>query len=167
MIESIWYPHMIWRLSPWHIFTILKSRLIPIFVFWMVASSAVTGQRLLGGIVDSVSADVAIAVDVFCCLSLQVAYLVYLGPNDTLTQDLIWLIPSLVWFLVLSPGIVVWSIITILDGSWGTQPRALAPKASSACGRFDFRNASSEVLFLLAWLGLFLVAVIRDYNHII
>lgn len=165
MIETIWYPRMVRRLSPWHIFTILKSRLIPILIFCMVLSSAVTGRRLLGGILDRVVADMVITVDLFCCLSLQVAYLVFLGPNDTLVQDLIWLVPALVWFLVLSPGIVVWSLITVLDGSWGTQPRAVARKASHGCSRSDFRHASNEVLFVLAWLMVFFVAVLRDYYH--
>ncbi|KAK2599897.1 hypothetical protein N8I77_011614 [Diaporthe amygdali] len=165
MIESIWYPRMVWRLSPWHIFTILKSRLIPILIFCMVLSSAMTGRRLLAGIMDRVVADMVITVDVFCCLSLQVAYLVFLGPNETLIQDLIWLLPALVWFLVLSPGIVVWSLITVFDGSWGTQPRALARKASDGCGRSDFRHTSTEVLFVLSWLCLCLVAVLRDYSH--
>lgn len=131
----------------------------------MVASSAVTGRRLLGGILDRVVADMVITVDLFCCLSLQVAYLVFLGPNDTLVQDLIWLVPALVWFLVLSPGIVVWSLITVLDGSWGTQPRAVARKASHTCSRSDFRHASNEVMFVLAWLVVFFVAVLRDYYH--
>lgn len=165
MIETIWYPRMVWRLSPWHIFTILKSRLIPILIFCMVVSSAVTGRRLLGGILDRVVADMVITVDLFCCLSLQVAYLVFLGPNDTLVQDLIWLIPALVWFLVLSPGIVVWSLITVLDGSWGTQPRAVARKPSTGCSRSDFRHASNEVIFVLCWLGVFFIAGLRDYYH--
>lgn len=163
MIETIWYPRMVWRLSPWHIFTILKSRLIPILIFCMVVSSALTGRRLLGGILDRVITDMAITVDLFCCLSLQVAYLVFLGPNDTLVQDLIWLVPALVWFLVLSPGIVVWSLITVLDGSWGTQPRALARKTSSDCSTSSFRHASNEVIFVLSWLMVFLIAVVRDY----
>ncbi|KAK7696934.1 hypothetical protein SLS64_014063 [Diaporthe eres] len=165
MIETMWYPRMVSRLSPWHIFTILKSRLIPIVIFCMVVSSAATGRRLLGGMLDRVVADVVITVDLFCCLSLQVAYLVFLGPNDTLVQDLIWLVPALVWFLVLSPGIVVWSLITVLDGSWGTQPRAVSRKASDGCTRSNIRHASNEVIFVLAWLGVFLIAGLRDYYH--
>lgn len=165
MIETIWYPRMIWRLSPWHIFTILKSRLIPILVFYMVVSSAVTGRRYLGNILDCMVADMVITADLFCCISLQVAYLVFLEPNDTLVQDLIWLVPALVWFFVLSPGIVVWSLITVLDGSWGTQPRAVSRKASGGCTRSNVRQVSNEVLFVLSWLAVFSVAVLRDYYH--
>ncbi|POS75345.1 hypothetical protein DHEL01_v206257 [Diaporthe helianthi] len=165
MVESIWYPRMVWRLSPWHIFTILKSRLIPILTFCMVVSSAVTGQRFLGGILDRALADMVITVDVFCCFSLQVIYLVFLGPNDTLVQDIVWLVPALVWFLVLSPGIVVWSLITVLDGSWGTQPRAVSKKAAAGCTRSNFRQVSNEVLFVLSWLAVFFAVMFRDYYH--
>ncbi|KAG8163056.1 hypothetical protein KVR01_007534 [Diaporthe batatas] len=163
MIETIWYPGMVGRLSPWHIFTILKSRLIPILIFCMAVSSALTGRSLVGGILDRAVADMVLSVDVFCCLSLQVAYLVFLGPNDTLVQDLIWLVPALVWFLVLSPGIIVWSLITVLDGSWGTQPRAVSKEASGGSNKSNLRKISNEVLFVLSWLVVFLVAVLRNY----
>jgi hyaluronan synthase len=165
MVETIWYPRMIYRLSPWHIFTILKSRLIPVIIFFTVVSAAVTGRRLLGGILDNILTDVVISADLFCCVALQVAYLVFLGPNDTLVQDVVWLVPALVWFLVLSPGIVMWSLITVLDGSWGTQPRAVARKVIDPCSRTSILHASNEVLFVLAWLVLCLVTLLRDYYH--
>ncbi|KAJ3539765.1 hypothetical protein NM208_g5355 [Fusarium decemcellulare] len=122
MIETLYYPWMVGQLSSWHVYNIIKARLIPLATFWFVIKCAL-------GCDAPVESGNAWLTDVFYTLALQVIFTIQLGPDITEASDIVWLVPSIVWFFVMSPGIVVWSLLTILDDSWGNLPRAISWKS--------------------------------------
>lgn len=164
MIETLWYPWMINQLSPWHIYSILKARMVPLLTFWYITSYALG----FGGIIPKSS--LMLLVDLFCATALQVIYLVHLGADQATPSDIIWLLPSLIWYFVMSPGIVVWSLVTIFDDSWGNAPRAMDLGDGAKLGtngawtgsRIFMRLLSMKhVAFQVLWLGIVLIAISR------
>ncbi|KAK0116523.1 hypothetical protein ONS95_013537 [Cadophora gregata] len=119
MIETLWYPWMINQLSPWHVYSILKARIVPLLTFWYITSFALG----FGGVIPKFNS--MILLDTFCSIALQVIYLVQVSQDQATLSDVMWLVPSLVWYFLMSPGIVVWSLLTLLDDSWGNDPRAM------------------------------------------
>lgn len=119
MIETLWYPWMINRLFPWHVYSILKARLVPLITFWRITSYA------LGLRSDRLIISNMFVIDMFCSTAIQVTYLVHMSLDQATPSDIVWLLPSLLWFFLMSPGIVVWSLLTIWDDSWGNVPRAI------------------------------------------
>lgn len=162
MVETLWYPRLLSRLNPWHLYDIFKGRLAPVVVFWMVLSIAVTGRSPSGIGEYFVSAT---SLDGLCAHSLQVTYVVFLGPDKTSGHDLLWLIPSLLWYYATMPGIVVWAMLTMLDGSWGTLMRGSSPIESGPEKGIVayFTKMSGGVVFVKVWLCVVLVAAIRMF----
>ncbi|KAH7393660.1 nucleotide-diphospho-sugar transferase [Cadophora sp. MPI-SDFR-AT-0126] len=164
MIETLWYPWMINQLSPWHIYSILKARTVPLLTFWYITSYALG----FGGVTPKLS--LVLLIDVFCSTALQVVYLVHVSQDRATPSDVIWLVPSLIWYFLMSPGIVVWSLVTMLDDSWGNVPRAmnLGDRQKS-----ETRNAwigsriitrglnMKHVVFQVLWMAIVLMAIIR------
>ena len=164
MIETLWYPCMINQLSPWHIYSILKARLVPILTFWYITSYALG----FGSIVPKSS--LMVLVDLFCATALQVIYLVHVSADEALPSDIIWLVPSLIWYFVMSPGIIVWSLVTILDDSWGNAPRAMDLRDGAKLGTngawtgsrvFKQLLSNKHVAIQVLWLGIVLIAISR------
>ncbi|KAH7321995.1 nucleotide-diphospho-sugar transferase [Rhexocercosporidium sp. MPI-PUGE-AT-0058] len=166
MIETLWYPWMINRLSPWHIYNIMKSRMVPLITFWSMTSYALgfgTGVTELRNIV---------LVDIFCATSLQVTYLIHMSPDQPTPSDIIWLLPSIFFFFFMSPGIVVWSVLTIWDDSWGNVPRAIrwcnweekTPRSGLfALDGFQRVLRMRHVGFQILWMGILLIAAVRAF----
>lgn len=153
MIETLWYPAMIDRISPWLIYNILKSRVMPIAAFWIITSYALG----FGGVMrfNTIS-----AMDILCMLAIRIAYLTSISADKPTASDILWLVPSQAWFILMMPGIVIWSLITLLDTSWGTNPRGLqGSKEKGSWPKID--SALKGVIFLYAWLGVVSVAVVR------
>lgn len=162
LVETLWYPRMISRIPPWHLYDMVKGRIVPVATFWTMLGLAVTGQSP-HAIRDFFAS--AVFLDVFCCYSLQATYVVFLGPDETSGHDLLWLIPSLIWHCLTMPPIVVWAMLTMFDHSWGTLMRASRPIES---GRKQgiasyFSNMSGGVVFVRLWLLVVFVAAFRNF----
>lgn len=161
MIETLWYPWMINQLSPWHIYSILKARMLPILTFWYITSYALG----FGGVILKFS--LMLLVDLFCATALQVIYLVHLSEDQATPSDVIWLVPSVIWYFVMSPGIVVWSLVTILDDSWGNAPRDVSlgggegPQACIGSRIVTRLFRMKHVAFQVLWIGIVLTAIVR------
>ncbi|PVH76865.1 glycosyltransferase family 2 protein [Cadophora sp. DSE1049] len=164
MIETLWYPWMINQLSPWHIYSILKARAVPLLTFWYITSYALG----FGHVIPKLNS--MILIDLFCATSLQVIYLVHVSQGHAAPSDALWLMPSLIWYFVMSPCIVVWSLVTILDDSWGNLPRTMnfgdgekseTSKAWTGSKAITGVVKMKHVAFQVLWLAIVLMAIVR------
>ena len=163
MIETAYYLWLLERLSPWHIYNIMKSRIVPILIFATTTWYAMTGNSLssstfgmdirttmstLLGVEHSSSSTTAImtdtttkataaiplSIDLFTALALQLLFVIHFGPESEsgydldcdIRTDIIFIVPSIIWFFIMQPGIFVWSLLTIRDCSWGNLPRSIS-----------------------------------------
>ncbi|KAJ5041334.1 uncharacterized protein L3040_005879 [Drepanopeziza brunnea f. sp. 'multigermtubi'] len=155
MIETLWYPWMVNRLYPWHIYNILKARSMPLLVFMSITSCAL-------GLETPTPITVAVLADVFCMYALQVVYLVHVSADFATRSDIIWLVPSIAWFFLMMPAIVVWSLVTIQDDSWGNIPRgSLGTKGGKEMIQPRAMTGIKHIGFMIVWIGVILVAVGR------
>ncbi|KAH6699051.1 nucleotide-diphospho-sugar transferase [Leptodontidium sp. 2 PMI_412] len=164
MIETLWYPWMFNRLYPWHIYSIIKARVAPLVTFWSLTHYALGSQNGMPAFRS------IFLVDIFCATALQVTYLVHMSPDQPTHLDILWLLPSLFWFTFMSPGIVIWSLLTIWDDSWGNVPRAISRgnveqhKAINSLFSSDVFQRLSKmraVGFQILWMGIVLIAGFR------
>lgn len=121
MIETTAYPLMLYRMFPWVIYNLVKTRFLPLVTFWVVTQIAVTGQAP-----EWLGLGSHLLQDCVVNVALQIGYLLIYKPNGVGARraDLLWVLPSLLWVFLWFPPIVVWSSTTVFDGLWGTTMRA-------------------------------------------
>ncbi|PBP23820.1 hyaluronan synthase [Diplocarpon rosae] len=158
MIETLWFPWMLTQLSPVHVYNIAKARAVPILAFCAITLYAL-------GFWQGISVSLTISADMFCALALQVVYLLNASVDKPTRSDLVWLVPTVLWFCLMTPGIVIWSLVTIFDDSWGNVPRGLGlSKENRQLSRSRFAEFLVEMRqtgFQLLWIGVLLAAALR------
>lgn len=164
MVETTAYPAMHERMSIWVIYNMAKTRLVPLATFGVVGWTALAGQlpAWLGG-------GSQLVMHFVISSAMQIVYLLRFKPNRVGARwsDLEWTGPSLVWFFLWFPAIVVWSLLTVFNNSWGTPMRA----ASERVGNGDvmaedslslrLRSFPWDMTFMYIWMLVLAVAGVR------
>lgn len=163
MVETAAYPNMRHRLFPWTIYTIIKTRLVPLAAFAVIVQTAAMGR------LPSWVNGVQVVRDFWLAAALQVGYLLAAQLNGVRPrgEDVLWALSAMAWFAVWMPAIVVWSLLTVFDGSWGTPMRA-ALKVKENRGVMGSRVARLaqvqvpwDLVFMSGWAVMVTVAFAR------
>ena len=82
---------------------------------------------------------------------LTLVYLMLRNPyRPTSMQEWMWCVPANLFYNVTWPAIQIWSLLTVLDDSWGTTMRTKREKARLP----TFWNQLWDVGLVIAWVGI-------------
>lgn len=138
MVETTAYPRMMARsfdtLHPWVVYTILKTRFLPLATFAAVVQAACTGQ--LPAWTGGWRVLFWLAAEFVGCTVVQMVFLLFARPNGVGARcgDLFWALPAQLWFAFWFPIIVPYAMCTALDGRWGTAMRAAGNEENNQDG---------------------------------